>query len=74
MDLAKTQFLVLKGVTTTIKAFRRKRAMMLCDRAGPIRPCTWEEWVALKDKWPDEVARDGLKLRTVWTLVPQGDA
>lgn len=71
MDLAKTQFLIeTHSFGTVLRTFKRKRAHVLFDGEGkPIRPMTWPEWAAFHKQWPDEVAKDRLSLRIVWTLV-----
>jgi hypothetical protein len=67
-DLSKTQF--LQDEHGSFKAYRHKSDMMLFDREGiPLRPMTWTEWCDFKTTYADEIERDGLTLRTVWTLV-----
>ncbi|WP_313196185.1 hypothetical protein [Shinella zoogloeoides] len=71
-DLAKTQFLdVDHGTHHTLKAYRRKRALMLFDKEGkPVRLITWANWQKLISKYPHEVEAEKLSVKTVWTLVP----
>ncbi|KQR67847.1 hypothetical protein ASG03_10025 [Rhizobium sp. Leaf341] len=71
-DLEKTQFLVEDlGVTTRLRAFRRKREGALLDKdGGLLRLISWRDFRKLCRDWPEEAQSDGLRYAIVWTLVP----
>jgi hypothetical protein len=70
LDLAKTQFLFENnGLTTTMRLFRRKRALVLLRPDGLYtRPISYHDWRKLQKDYPDEVKAEGLYVETVWTL------
>ncbi len=51
--------------------YKRRKETYLCDGAGkPMRPMTFEEWVAFKNRWPTQIEKDGQTLQDLWVLVP----
>lgn len=69
MDLAKTNFLIVEGFySTTITAYRRKRATVVLDEHGCITGHAPKSFRELRKKYPD--ACDRWRTTTVWTLVP----
>jgi len=70
MDLPKTQFIEIDyGTHKTLKAYRRKRDLMLFKDGKPVRLISFRNWNTLNGTWADNVKADKLTVRTVWTLV-----
>lgn len=68
MDLKKIQFLQIDP--ERLRAFRRKRALVLFVNALPERILTHEEWVNIVTNiGKDNIKTSGLCVRTCWTLV-----
>lgn len=75
-DLTTTQFLFESHFThCTIKAFKRKRQTALLDKAGKVlRLMSIDEFLAFKREHGPAIQKDGLRLATIWTLIPTSES